>query len=313
MARRETCRPAHPRSWPSVVAGCGGDEPARITRQSRHRLHERPPARRLRVGRRRRAGRRAARARRAPRPRGRAADPPARAARDRRARPSLGPGPRGGERPAGGRRSHRHGLSRRARLRRHRRVAPDHQQGGPPPGVAERRPDQPAPAPARAAPRRTRALLPDGPAAASSASARATSTRRGCWWTGWARSERAGVAVVFDREIYGRELAGQVTTLARDAGITPVAAEEYRGRVDDIPDIVRRLGEAEPDAVVLLSVAGTRDHPDARRDRRPACPACRCSHRAGSWRCPSWRRRPSRSRSRRSGRRSSRSARATRP
>ncbi len=64
------------------------------------------------------------------------------------------------------------------------------------------------------------------------------------------------VAVVFDREIYGRELAGQVTTLARDAGITPVAAEEYRGRVDDIPDIVRRLGEAEPDAVVLLSVAG---------------------------------------------------------
>ena len=64
------------------------------------------------------------------------------------------------------------------------------------------------------------------------------------------------VAVVFDREIYGRELAGQVTTLARDAGITPVAAEEYRGRVDDIPDIVRRLGEAEPDAVVHLCVAG---------------------------------------------------------
>lgn len=64
------------------------------------------------------------------------------------------------------------------------------------------------------------------------------------------------VGVVFDREIYGRELAGQVTTLARDAGITPVAAEEYRGRVDDIPDIARRLGEAEPDAVVLLSVAG---------------------------------------------------------
>ena len=64
------------------------------------------------------------------------------------------------------------------------------------------------------------------------------------------------VATVFDREIYGRELAGQVTTLARDAGMTPVAAEEYRGRVDDIPDIARRLGEANPDAVVLLSVAG---------------------------------------------------------
>ena len=64
------------------------------------------------------------------------------------------------------------------------------------------------------------------------------------------------VAVVFDREIYGRELAGQLTTLARRAGIAPVAAEEYRGNVDDIPDIVRRVAEAEPDAVVLLQVAG---------------------------------------------------------
>ena len=63
-------------------------------------------------------------------------------------------------------------------------------------------------------------------------------------------------AVVFDREIYGRELAAQVTSLARDAHITPVAAEEYRGRVDDIPGIVRKLGEARPDAVVELSVAG---------------------------------------------------------
>jgi branched-chain amino acid transport system substrate-binding protein len=64
------------------------------------------------------------------------------------------------------------------------------------------------------------------------------------------------IAVVFDREIYGRELAAQVTTLARDEAITPVAAQEYRGRVDDIPEIVRKLGEAEPDAVVHLCVAG---------------------------------------------------------
>jgi branched-chain amino acid transport system substrate-binding protein len=63
-------------------------------------------------------------------------------------------------------------------------------------------------------------------------------------------------AVVFDREIYGRELTAQVTALARAAGLTPVAAEEYRGRVDDIPDIVRRMGEADPDAVVELCVAG---------------------------------------------------------
>jgi hypothetical protein len=63
-------------------------------------------------------------------------------------------------------------------------------------------------------------------------------------------------AVVFDREIYGRELAAQVTTLAREQGLTPVAAEEYRGRVDDIPGIARKLGDAHPDAVVHLCVAG---------------------------------------------------------
>jgi branched-chain amino acid transport system substrate-binding protein len=63
-------------------------------------------------------------------------------------------------------------------------------------------------------------------------------------------------SVVYDREIYGRELTAQVTTLARDAGIVPVAAEEYRGRVDDIPDIVRNLAEGDPDAIVELGVAG---------------------------------------------------------
>jgi len=82
------------------------------------------------------------------------------------------------------------------------------------------------------------------------------------------------VAVVFDREIYGRELAGQLTTLARDAGMTPVAAEEYRGRVEDIPDIARRLSEANPDAVVLLSVAGRGTIPllVAIGDRLPGVP-----------------------------------------
>ena len=64
------------------------------------------------------------------------------------------------------------------------------------------------------------------------------------------------IAVVFDREIYGRELTAQLTTLGRAEGMTPVAAEEYRGRVEDIPDIARRLGEAAPDAVVILGVAG---------------------------------------------------------
>jgi ABC-type branched-subunit amino acid transport system substrate-binding protein len=64
------------------------------------------------------------------------------------------------------------------------------------------------------------------------------------------------IALVFDREIYGRELAAQLATLARRAGITPVASEEYRGRVDDIPGIVRSLAEDHPDAVVQLCVAG---------------------------------------------------------
>jgi branched-chain amino acid transport system substrate-binding protein len=82
------------------------------------------------------------------------------------------------------------------------------------------------------------------------------------------------VGVIFDREIYGRELAAQVTTLARAAGIVPVAAEEYRGRVDDIPDIARKLGEANPDAIVLLSVAGRGTIPTlvTMSDRLPGVP-----------------------------------------
>jgi branched-chain amino acid transport system substrate-binding protein len=63
-------------------------------------------------------------------------------------------------------------------------------------------------------------------------------------------------ALVFDREIYGRELAAEFVARARRAGLKPVASEEYRGRVDDIPDIARGLAEGKPDAVVQLSVAG---------------------------------------------------------
>jgi len=63
-------------------------------------------------------------------------------------------------------------------------------------------------------------------------------------------------ALLFDREIYGRELAAQVVDRARRAGITPVSSEEYRGQVDDIPGIVRGLAEGHPEAVVQLGVAG---------------------------------------------------------
>ena len=63
------------------------------------------------------------------------------------------------------------------------------------------------------------------------------------------------VATVFDREIYGRELAGQIATLARRDGIEPVASEEFRGELDEIPEIARELAEARADAVIYLGVA----------------------------------------------------------
>ena len=64
------------------------------------------------------------------------------------------------------------------------------------------------------------------------------------------------LATVFDREIYGRELAGQIAALARRDGIEPVASEEFRGGLDQIPEIARNLAEARPDAVIYLGVAG---------------------------------------------------------
>jgi branched-chain amino acid transport system substrate-binding protein len=63
-------------------------------------------------------------------------------------------------------------------------------------------------------------------------------------------------ALVVDRDIYGHELAAELVARAREAGLRPVASEDYRGRVDDIPDIVRGLADGKPDAVVELSVAG---------------------------------------------------------
>jgi branched-chain amino acid transport system substrate-binding protein len=64
------------------------------------------------------------------------------------------------------------------------------------------------------------------------------------------------VAIVFDREIYGRELAGQVAARARDAGIQVAGTEQYSGDLDEIPDLARNLAEGRPDAVVHSGVAG---------------------------------------------------------
>ena len=71
-----------------------------------------------------------------------------------------------------------------------------------------------------------------------------------------AETGNTSFALLFDREIYGRELAVQVAERARRAGLRPVSSEEYRGQVDDIPGIARGLAEGRPDAVVQLGVAG---------------------------------------------------------
>jgi branched-chain amino acid transport system substrate-binding protein len=76
------------------------------------------------------------------------------------------------------------------------------------------------------------------------------------WLVERVRADGAGrLATVFDREIYGRELAGQIATLARRTGIEPVASEEFRGELDEVPEIARELAEARPDAVIHLGVA----------------------------------------------------------
>lgn len=73
------------------------------------------------------------------------------------------------------------------------------------------------------------------------------------------RARAAGakrIAVVYGGDIYGRELAPQIFTRARRAGLEPVASEEYRDQLDDIPDIASRLADAHPDVVIHAAVAG---------------------------------------------------------
>jgi branched-chain amino acid transport system substrate-binding protein len=64
------------------------------------------------------------------------------------------------------------------------------------------------------------------------------------------------VAVLYDGEIHSRELAGVLLALARRDGPEPVENEEYRGRVEEIPDVVRDLAEDEPDALLYAGIAG---------------------------------------------------------
>ncbi len=62
--------------------------------------------------------------------------------------------------------------------------------------------------------------------------------------------------VVFDQEVYGRELAAQIISRLRRAGSPPLQSEEYRGKVDEIPDIADSLARADPDSIVYAGVAG---------------------------------------------------------
>jgi branched-chain amino acid transport system substrate-binding protein len=64
------------------------------------------------------------------------------------------------------------------------------------------------------------------------------------------------VAVLYDGEIHSRELGGILQALARRDGPEPVEIQEYRGRVDEIPDVVRDIAEDRPEALLYAGIAG---------------------------------------------------------
>lgn len=64
------------------------------------------------------------------------------------------------------------------------------------------------------------------------------------------------LVILFDSDIYSRELAGQLAALGRRDGPRTVGIEEYRGRVEEIPDVVRHVGEARPDVLLYAGITG---------------------------------------------------------
>jgi branched-chain amino acid transport system substrate-binding protein len=66
----------------------------------------------------------------------------------------------------------------------------------------------------------------------------------------------SSVAVLYDGEIHSRELGGILQALARRDGPEPVETQEYRGRVDEIPDVVRDIAEDRPGALLYAGIAG---------------------------------------------------------
>jgi branched-chain amino acid transport system substrate-binding protein len=64
------------------------------------------------------------------------------------------------------------------------------------------------------------------------------------------------VAVLYDGEIHSRELGGILQALARRDGPQPVETKEYRGRVDEIPDVVRDIAEDRPELILYAGISG---------------------------------------------------------
>ena len=69
-------------------------------------------------------------------------------------------------------------------------------------------------------------------------------------------SGRQRLAVLWDPDIYGRELGAELAARARRDGPALVVTEEYDGEVKDIPDLVRSMAEAKPDAIAYAGIAG---------------------------------------------------------
>lgn len=69
------------------------------------------------------------------------------------------------------------------------------------------------------------------------------------------------LAVVFDGQIYGRELAAELVARARKNGPTPVAAKDLHGNAAGTPDMAKDLAGEHPDAIVYAGVAGALTSP----------------------------------------------------
>ena len=125
-------------------------------------------------------------------------------------------------------------------------------------------------APPGAPARGPRALLPDRQAHLRAHRADRPRARRSIWSRGSRAAGDRRFALVFDREIYGRELAAQVVARARRAGLRPVAVRGIPRPGRRHPGHrapARREAARTPSSSSASRAAG---RPAAGRDRRPA-------------------------------------------